>query len=117
MNLKENPEIKRISASLKEDMIDYLEDIEDEYTKSDVEKCMNIIDTYLTDISKCNSTENAMLIVKKAVIELNHLNEKCGYALIETDQREDIAEIIILAAQLKGFDNDNIDITEEWREW
>lgn len=58
-----------------------------------------------------------MKIVKKTVLALNALNEKCEYELIETEQREDIAEIIILAGYLKGFNDRDDDITEEWREW
>jgi len=37
--------------------------------------------------------------------------------MIETEQREDLAEIIILAGNLKGFNSKDEDITEEWRDW
>ena len=58
-----------------------------------------------------------LLREKKTVILLNEINEKCEYELIETEQREDIAEIIILSGSLKGFNTRDDDITEEWREW
>jgi hypothetical protein len=48
---------------------------------------------------------------------LNDLNAGCDHNLIETDQREDIAEIIIIAGNDKGYNELTEDITEEWREW
>lgn len=117
MDLKENKEIKAILDTLKIGMIEYIEPGETEYTESDVEKCMSIMNDFLSEISKSDSKENGMKSVKKVVLELNDLNEKCEYELIETDQREQLAEIIILAGNLKGFNERNEDITEEWREW
>lgn len=117
MDLKENKEIKAILESVKVGMIEYIEPGETEYTESDVEKCMFIMNNFLSEISRLDSKENGMQSVKKVVFELNGLNEKCEYELIETDQREQLAEIIILAGSLKGFNERNEDITEEWREW
>lgn len=48
---------------------------------------------------------------------LSHFNKQCGEVLIETSQREDICEIIIMASHLKGYNDMSEDITEEWREW
>lgn len=117
MNLKENAEIKKTSESLKTGMIEYLEPGETEYTESDVEKCMDLINDFLDEISKSVSKENGMISVKKVVLGLNDLNEKCEHELIETDQREQIADIIILAGHLKGYNDRNEDTTEDWREW
>ena len=58
-----------------------------------------------------------MKVVEKTVLALNELNEPCDEELIETGQREDIAEIIILAGNLTGYNSLDEDITEEWREW
>ena len=77
---------------------------------------MNLLDDYLRELLDANSREEGMKIVKKTVLALNELNENCGGELIETDQREDIAEIIIVAGNLKGFNGLDEDITEEWRE-
>lgn len=117
MGLNENSEIKEISERLKEGMIDFIEPGETAYDKSNVETCMNLISDYLSEIENANSKEDAMKLVEKTVLALNDLNEKCEYELIETDQREDIAEIIILAGNLKGFNSRDEDITEDWREW
>lgn len=117
MNLKENAEIKKTSESLKTGMIEYIQPGETEYTASDVEKCMVLIDNFPIEISKSDSKESGMLSVKSIVLSLNDLNEKCEYELIETGQREQIADIIILAGHLKGYNERNEDITEDWREW
>ena len=58
-----------------------------------------------------------MSAVKAAVLALNQLNAKCDYSLIETDQREDLAMLVIKAAESVGVGNGKNDITEEWREW
>jgi len=98
-------------------MIDYIEPGETGYTELDVEKCMTLLNNFLVEISDSDSKEKGMLSVKKVVVGLNNLNEKCEHELIETDQREDIAEIIILAGYLKGYNSKNEDITEDWRDW
>ena len=117
MDLKENAEIKKTSESLRIGMIEYIEPEETEYTESDIEKCMTLINNFLDEISESDSKENGMISVKNVVLGLNDLNEKCEYELIETDQREQIADIIILAGHLKGYNDRNEDITEDWREW
>jgi hypothetical protein len=117
MNLTENIEIKKIIESLKTGMIEYIEPGETEYTEKDVEKCMKLIDTFLTELAQTENKENGMKVVEKVVLKLNELNEKCEYELIETDQREELAEIIIMAGNLKGYNEKDEDITEEWREW
>jgi hypothetical protein len=117
MNLTENIEIKKISESLKTGMIEYIQPGETEYNEKDVEKCMKLIDTFLTELTQTETKENGMKFVEKVVLKLNELNEKCEYELIETDQREQLAEIINLAGNLKGYSKKEEDITEEWREW
>lgn len=117
MNLKENSEIKETMESLKTGMMDYIEPGETAYTEKDVEKCLSLIDSFLIDLPQTETKETGMLCVEKIVLQLNELNEKCEEELIETDQREQIADIIILAGHLKGYNERDEDITEEWREW
>ncbi|MBI1837591.1 MAG: hypothetical protein HYR91_10040 [Flavobacteriia bacterium] len=112
-----NTEIEEIYTRLKENMINFIEPGVTSYDKKDVEKCMHIIDDYIIHIEKAESKKEAMLLVEKTVKLLNDINEKCGEELIETEQREDIAEIIILSGSFKGFNSRDEDITEEWREW
>jgi len=113
----ENIEIQNALESLKTGMIEYIELGAPEYSEKDVEECMNLIDIFLQDIALSENKENGMKIVEKLVIQLNDLNEKCDHTLIETDQRERIADIIILAGHLKGYNEREEDISEEWREW
>lgn len=117
MSLAKNQEIIEISKMLKEGMIDFIEPGETSYTEADVEKCMSILAEYLSKIESSEAKADAMKIVEETVLALNKLNESCEHELIETDQREDIAEIIIIAGSLKGFNTRDEDITEEWRDW
>jgi hypothetical protein len=117
MNLTQNVEIIEKIESLKTEMVEYIEPDVTEYTEKEVEMCMKIIDAFLTELEHTKNKENGMKVVEKVVLELNVLNEKCEYELIETAQREQIAEIIILAGNLKGYNEKDEDITEEWREW
>jgi hypothetical protein len=54
---------------------------------------------------------------KKAILSINKLNAK-HQEFIETLEREELAEHIHKAVRLTGFKIENeIDLTEEWREW
>ena len=64
-----------------------------------------------------NSKEESLSLVKITVEALNELNESTEFQLIETDQREDICEIIIRGRHLRGYNDMEDDITGEWREW
>jgi hypothetical protein len=112
------PEIKLMIDRLKEGMLGFIEgDDEAPYTTVDVDKSVDIITKYLDGINKTSNKDDAMKIVEKTVLSLNELNEQCDFALIETDQREDICEIIIQAGHSKGYNELSEDITEEWRKW
>ncbi len=117
MSLLENQEIKTLSQTLKAGMLDYIEPGDTSYTAKDVEMCMDIVHTFLTKMESTQNKEKGMELAKNTVLALNELNENCEEELIETDQREDLAEIIVLAGSLKGYNDREDDITEEWREW
>jgi len=87
------------------------------YKKENVEDCMEILLNHIDEINKTASKEEGMGLIEKTVISLNKINEECDYEIIETDQREDICEIICMTAYAKGYINQNEDPTEEWREW
>lgn len=88
------------------------------YTDEDVDCCASILDNYLASVNSGSAITELEIreAVKKAVLDLNALNSRCGGNLIETDQREAICEIILASAQNAGIGT-NDDITEEWREW
>lgn len=115
MYLKDNVEIKNGKERLKSTMLDYMPDAS--YEEGQVQKCMQIIDDFLEKMESSESKSDGMKTVEHTVLALNQLNEDCEGELIETDQREELAEIIILAGHLKGYNDQNDDITEDWREW
>ena len=89
------------------------------YSVGDVQKVGKTLEVYFHNIKKKAKKKNADYLsdVKKAVIDLNKLNEKCEGSLIETDQREDICAFLINTAMSFGFIEKFEDITEEWRDW
>jgi len=103
--------------TLKKSMTEYINSAHPSYTEKDVEQCENILTEYIQSINKTSNKEEGLQVVKMTVIKLNELNEKCDFQLIETGEREQIAEIIISTGSLKGYNSLNEDITEEWREW
>ena len=108
-------------------MIDYMnfedEDEEDEafdcgYSQQDIDACAGILDSYIDALIECNGDDALVMdCVKKVILQLNDLNVKCSYSLIETDQREALCPFIEEAAVLAGLPQPTEDITEEWREW
>ncbi|MCW3167903.1 hypothetical protein OMO38_05120 [Chryseobacterium sp. 09-1422] len=102
---------------LKNSMLEYMENANPSYTKIDVEECAKILNNYVSEISNSGSKDEGLEIVKITVEKLNKLNEKCDFELIETSEREQIAEIIIVESSKKGYNKPEEDITEAWREW
>lgn len=101
-------------------MLSFMSEYEDcEYTKKDVLKCESILQEYLDSLGALSSPseKEIMKCVKKAVLALNKLNEKNDYALLETEERENIWELIQTSAVDSGLQDPSDDITEEWREW
>ena len=95
------------------------EDLGCEYTQSDINECCKILDDYIDDLISLNgNTVRIMNCVEKVVLALNVLSESVP-SLIETEQRELIAEFIHDAAVEAGLPEPDKyeDITEEWREW
>ena len=101
-------------------MIEFIEKYEaDGYTKEDVHKCELLIHAYLDSLADMDAPTNEMIMnqVKILVLALNKLNEATDYALIETDARESIWEVIQASAVACGLQDAPDDVTEEWREW
>lgn len=99
---------------------DYDPDFDAGYTQDHIDQCMGLLDTFLVTLKNVppeGKTEFIMAAVKNLVLGLNAANESCDGAMIETDQREQLCEIIITAAKEAGLESDEDDITEEWREW
>jgi len=84
-----------------------------------VDKCDRALTEFLDKLSKKDGEDNDWIIetVKSTVLKLNKINNACDGGLIETDQREDICQLIQLATQQAGLKTNQPDITEEWRNW
>ena len=109
--------INELKIDLRKSMIDYIKTGDANYNEKDVKKCISIIDKFLIDIKNSKSKKDGLSIVKNTVLQLNNLNKKTNFSLIETMERENIAEIINLAGYEKGYNSKDEDIKEQWREW
>ncbi|MDD2815366.1 MAG: hypothetical protein PHP00_06455 [Thiotrichaceae bacterium] len=98
---------------------DYDPEFDAGYSAQDVATCGEIIDNFLKQLKNTGTDKTAIMqAVKVAVLELNALNENCEHGLIETEQREQLYEIISAAAMDAGLEiGEEEDITGEWREW
>lgn len=101
-------------------MIEFIEEWGAEgYTREDVEKCEALIHQYLIALAGMDAPTNEAIMeqVKILVLALNDLNEATDYALIETEAREAIWEVIQTSAVDCGLQDAPDDVTEEWRDW
>lgn len=91
--------------------------VEPDYSEADIGQCGAILDAYLAKVRTAREGDVAfvMAAVEEAVVALNELSERCE-SLIETEQREQICELIRHSAAAVGV-GDGEDLTEEWREW
>ena len=119
VNLKStgNKHLDSLIIELKKNIEDYMHENDPSYTQDDVNLCIVTLFDYVIKVFATGSKDEGMKIVKSTILKLNELNEKCDYSLIETNEREQIAEIIILAGSEMGYNSIDDDITEEWREW
>ena len=130
-----NDDIRALQRDLIEGMTSYMAGSSDDsdggdsgdsgfdagYAQEHVDRCAEILEVFFDELSQVGGTDDRdaeiMEAVKTAVTELNALNEETDGSLIETDQREQLCEIIIASAQEAGLSTQGEDITEEWREW
>jgi hypothetical protein len=121
----ESKHILTIKQKLIAGMVDYMEHVAADgndpgYSKADIEQCAQIIDRFLaslTTVPQDNKNDFILATVKATVLELNQLNDDCDGGIIETDQREILCSLIILAANNAGLASNEDDITFQWREW
>ncbi len=119
-----NPVIRVIKTRTLEGMQGHIDTCRAEgrnagYTEDDVRQLERILDDYLAaiDAAEENNEAAVMAVVKDTVLALNTLYAACNGHLIESDQREDLATVINLAAAARGVGDGTSDITEPWRDW
>ena len=110
-----------LSDSIIDSMLEFMEDCGEDagFTREDVDKCGNILTHYLESLATLADPDDQQIMgcVEQAVLALNELSEETDYAMIETEERESIWELIQTSAVECGLKNYTDDITEEWREW
>lgn len=103
-------------------MYDFIEDDDEPaYQASDVEEFDQIISVFIITVLTVDAEkkQNFTWIAGKIeclVKSLNELNNKHDNLLIETNQREDICELIDFVIEESGHSPLD-DITKQWREW
>lgn len=103
-----------IDETVKE-MLEYLGDRNDcGYDVNDIKVFRELTVAFCE--KEISSRDDMIHSIKRYVESLNTLNKNCDLELIETDQRENIVEIIMSISSTKGYDNDS-DVTEKFREW
>lgn len=118
MDLLNNKEIEEVKTRLLQGMLEFIEDDDNAcYSSDEVDQCDSILKDFLSNSGKLADKKAFTKEVRRTVLALNDLNESVDCSIIETDQREDICEILICSGFLLGFNKKDEDITEEWREW
>src|SRR5215216_4152899 len=111
MNSSNAQKLEALKARLLEGMTDYIADGNGGgYDKNDIQKCDDILRDFMKRLDRLDESAPETTIlhcVKKAVLDLNALNHSTHGKLIETDQREDLCEYLLLAAQSAGLERDD----------
>jgi hypothetical protein len=109
--------LQRIRTRLIDGMREYMEHAHGAYNASHIAECDAILVAHVAAVRGAGDRDVALARVRETVLLLNALNGRCGGSLIETDQREDICAFIPRGGYLCGFNGEDEDVTEEWREW
>ena len=112
-----------LKSEILDGMRSYMDDLRADgtdpgYAERDIDACEAIVDRYL-DAARdaAGQPAQARSALKTAVLALNALNARCGHALIETEQREGLCDLLLGAAAEAGLGSGEEDLTEAWREW
>lgn len=121
---------KRLAEEVVAPMQSYLEICredggETDFSEKHIAKCAELMRVYAETLSKLTEPQGSsrdkkiMAAVKKLILSLNKLNEKTDYAMLETDERENICALVQDMAVACGLSDlpDDDDVTGEWREF
>jgi hypothetical protein len=115
--MTDDQRLAELLTRLVEGMREYMKDRDVGYTPSEIAECASILEDHATSVRDAPDQRVALEHVRATVMRLNSLNERCGGGLIETDQREDICAFVARVGYLRGFNQENEDVTEPWRDW
>jgi len=115
-----NSNILKKKAYLLHWMYDFIEDDDEPaYQKEDVQECDDIVTAFIHNIDTSIQKSDYTWVLKQVetfVKTLNALNIKHENQLIETNQREDLCDLVELVVLHTGHPY-KADITEPWRKW
>jgi hypothetical protein len=96
----------------------------EQYTKENCEAAKHILDTLLSNLVALGEDARERDKIQKfqvAVEFLNSLNDETDGSLIETDEREELCELLNMIAAKAGIDpnkyGDGEGPASEWRDW
>ena len=115
MTIKENERIQATLQSLRTTLVEM--QTHAPFDKSHIDKLTNLLDDYLTELEQVSTKDDALKLVERTVNAINTVNEDANEEMIETMEREDIAEVINYACVLKGYAAEDDDLTEDYRDW
>jgi len=93
-----------------------LQDGDDLFTEEGIQASNKLLDKYLESLNSASNKEEIWKAIEEVVKGFDKLQLEHDY-LIETMEREDLAQFIQDAAKAAGLTYDG-DVTEEWRmEW
>lgn len=95
-----------------------------QYTESNCNACKQIFDDLIEDLIDAGENARAeakLSLFKEAILKTNALNERCGYALIETGEREELCALTDSISRAAGLDpgsySEGEGVASEWRDW
>lgn len=94
-----------------------------DFSEKHIAECAELMRTYAATLTELTVPQGAardkkiMAAVKKLILALNKLNEKTDYAMLETDERENICVLVQDFAVACGLADIPDDVTGEWREF
>jgi len=115
-------EFVMLKGEILDGMVDAIESAGEDadYTVVAIDTCATILEDYLEEVfspSIYGRSKKIMDVVKFTINELNELNDDCNQSLIESEQRDQLRELIVASAAYAGLETEKEDITEDWRAW
>jgi len=116
-------EIEQKIAEFRHNIIDFIKadeyteryNIKPGYNKINIDTCIVILNKCFYRAQKSNSTSSVRREINWAVIRLNLLHITTKFRMIETMEREDLAEILNLIGYYRGAIKKDHDQTEKLR--
>ena len=102
MSIKENPEFNKLKDYHINDILEYMEDGNVDYTKADVNEYKRILEEHFEKVLNPSDGECGTERAKNTALELSKIKQKTGEEFGETYQ-EDLCGHIVLAGVLLGL--------------